>query len=127
MMAFDESLAARVRRRLAGAPAVEEKRMMGALVFCLDGHMCCGVTGDALMVRLGEEGCAAALRRPGVRPLQIGGGRAPRAFVCVEPAAVATDADLAGWIAAAQAFVAKLEPKRPGGPSASASRAQRKQ
>jgi TfoX/Sxy family transcriptional regulator of competence genes len=51
-MAYDERLAARVRRLLADRTDVRERRMFGGLTFMLGGHMCRGVNGDELIVRL---------------------------------------------------------------------------
>jgi TfoX-like protein len=73
-MGYDERLAARVRRVLSRRSGVEEKRMVGGLSFLVRGSMCCGVTGEALMVRVGPEGRAAALARPHARPMKIGTG-----------------------------------------------------
>lgn len=100
----------RIRQALAGRDVVE-KRMMGALVFMVDGHMCCGLTKGALMVRVGAEGREAALAQNHARPMDIG-GRSPRGFVFVEPAGFEADADLHRWIGDALAFVAKLPLKK---------------
>ncbi|SLN56750.1 TfoX/Sxy family protein [Oceanibacterium hippocampi] len=111
-MAYDEEAAGRVRRCLSAIEGVTEIRMMGGLVFCVNGHMCCGVTGPALMVRVGPDRHAGALAEPSVRPLDIGGGRRPRAFVCVDPAGYADDAALAAWVGRGLAFVGSLAPKK---------------
>jgi len=42
-MAFDESLAARIRDALARKRGVEEKKMFGGVGFLLDGNMLVGV------------------------------------------------------------------------------------
>ena len=55
-MAYDEELASRVRRVLAGWENVTEKKMFGGLAFLLGDHMCCGIVDDRLMLRLGREG-----------------------------------------------------------------------
>jgi TfoX N-terminal domain len=52
-VAYDEILADRVRDVLAGEPGLSERKMFGGLAFMLDGHMCCGLVGDRLMLRLG--------------------------------------------------------------------------
>lgn len=101
-MPFDENLAERVRRVLARRPdltekAITEKKMMGALCFMANDTMCCGVTGDALMVRVGREAFDAMLTRPHVRPLQIG-KRATRGFVLIDPPGYRTEAALTRWI-----------------------------
>ncbi|MEO1020000.1 MAG: TfoX/Sxy family protein [Pseudomonadota bacterium] len=109
-MAYDEKLADRVRRMLSGKQEVAEKKMMGALTFMVRGNMCCGVTGTALMVRVGSAGYEIALAQPHVRPMEIG-GRRPRAFICVEAQGCATDAALAEWVSRGVAFVSSLDRK----------------
>ncbi len=110
-MPYDPDLADRLRQHLDGREGIAEIRMMGGLVFTLQGHMCCGVTGAALMVRVGPDAREAALARPYVRPLEIGAGRAPRAFVCVDPGGIATDQALADWVDQGVAFVRSLPAK----------------
>jgi TfoX/Sxy family transcriptional regulator of competence genes len=51
-MAYDESLAARVRRSLADRSDVDEKPMFGGLTFMVAGNMCCGVNRNDLILRL---------------------------------------------------------------------------
>ena len=60
-MAYDEEVAARVRKALARRKGISEGEMFGGLAFLLNGNMCCGVQADFLMLRLGNEGAAAAL------------------------------------------------------------------
>jgi len=50
-MSFDENLAERVRVLLRGEP-LKEKRMFGGLAFMVNGHMCCGIVGKDLVVRI---------------------------------------------------------------------------
>ena len=54
-MAYDEKLAERVREILAAEPGLSERKMFGGLAFMLDGHMCCGIVGERLMLRLGAD------------------------------------------------------------------------
>lgn len=111
-MAFDETLAERVRLALAEADELYERKMFGGIAFMVSGHMACGVAGDRLMLRLGREGAERALERAHVVPMTMTGTRM-RSFVLVEPAGVATDADLEAWVEAATRFVATLPPKPP--------------
>ena len=111
-MAYDWLLATRVRIALEGMGGGAEQPMMGALCFLRRGHICCGVTGDRLMVRLGAEAAKAALQGPHVMPLGIGGGRAPKSFVTIAPEAVLDDAQLGAWIARGVAFADGL-PEKP--------------
>lgn len=110
-MAFDEALAARVRRALEKHRGVTEKPMFGGLCFLVDGKMACGLTGDDVMLRLGP-GDAAALKRPHVRPMDFT-GRPLKGYVYVGAAGVARDAALAKWVAEAVAFVRTVPARKP--------------
>ncbi len=109
-MAYDERLADRIRTILSDSPGVSEREMFGGLAVMLDGHMCCGVVGDDLMLRLGPEGAAAAQQRPHVRPMDFT-GRPMASMVFVARDGLRGRA-LRTWIEAAAAFVATLPPKR---------------
>jgi TfoX N-terminal domain len=111
-MAFDEALAERVRATLADVPDLREVRMFGGIAFMVSGHMACGVAGRDLMLRLGPEGAAEALRDPHARPMDFT-GRPLRSMVLIAPDGLRDDADLARWVAKARAFVATLPPKGP--------------
>ena len=52
---YSESLAGRVRRRLAGLEGVEEKRLFGGVGFLLNGNLLAGVWKDSLVLRLGPD------------------------------------------------------------------------
>ena len=84
--------------------------MFGGIAFIVGGHMACGIVGDDLMLRLGEEGADAALDRPHVRPMDFT-GKPMSTMVFVEPAGVETDEELAGWIKQALAYARTLPPK----------------
>jgi hypothetical protein len=66
--------------------------------------MCCGVTGTALMVRVGAEARDRTLAEPHVRPMVLG-GRPLAGFVCVEPAGFRTEAALWRWVQRGLDFV----------------------
>jgi hypothetical protein len=108
-MAYDETLAARIRDVIGVRSQVREVRMMGGLVWMLAGNMACGTFGDDLMVRLGDD-AERALAEPHVRQMEMKG--APmKAFVIVAAEAVADDAELVRWIDAGADFAASLPPK----------------
>ncbi len=109
-MSYAPEAAERVRRLLAGRDDVAEKKMVGGLSFLISGNMCCGVTGAALMVRVGPEGRQQALEEPHVRPMQFG-GRDLSGFVCVDPAGFAADDALARWVQRGLDFVSRLPVK----------------
>ena len=111
-MAYDEATAERVRRALAGRRDLVEKKMMGGICFMVSGSMCCGVTGSALMVRVGREAYQRMLAEPHVRPMEFA-GRRPTGFVLVDPQGYRTDPALATWIQRGIDFVATLPAKEP--------------
>src|SRR6188474_2194859 len=109
-MAFDESLAARIRDALARTKGVEEKKMFGCICFFLNGNALVGVWKDRLIARLGPDEGEAALREPHVRAFDIT-RRPMRNWVAVEPAGVEDDELLTGWIGRALKFVKALPAK----------------
>jgi len=90
-----------------------EKRMFGGVGFMLDGNMIAGTFRDALLVRVGKERNAEALRRPGARPMEMR-GRPMDGYVMVDRT-VLDDKALADWIALARAYVLSL-PSKPARP-----------
>jgi TfoX/Sxy family transcriptional regulator of competence genes len=109
-MAFDEQLAERVRMILADAPDLVERKMFGGIAFMVSGHMTCGVAGDDLMLRLGPEGVAEALRDPQARPMDFT-GRVMSSMVFIAADGLRDQLDLERWVGKARAFVATLPPK----------------
>ena len=109
-MAFDETLAARIRHALARKKNIEEKKMFGCICFFLNGNALVGVWKDGLIARLGPDEGEAALREPHVRAFDIT-GRPMRNWVVVEPEGVEDDDQLKGWIKQAVKFVGKLAGK----------------
>src|SRR5436190_18431027 len=103
-MAFDESLAARIRDALARRRNVEEKKMFGCICFFINGNAVAGVWKDRLIARLGPDEGEAAQREPHVRQFDIT-GRPVRNRVVVEPEGVEDDEQLKTWIELAPKFV----------------------
>ena len=108
-MAYSDHLADRVRTRISHLHGVEEKRMMGGLVFMVGGNMCLGVdidksSGlDRLMVRVGKLPYEMLLQRPGSHPMDFT-GRVMRGFLFVDPSGFDAEEDLDFWVARALEF-----------------------
>lgn len=109
-MAFDETLADRIREGLALRRDVREVKMMGGLCFMVGGHMAIGIVGDELMVRVGPDGYGRALTRAHAREMDFT-GRPTKGFVFVDPAGIRTRRSLESWVAQAVAFATSLPPK----------------
>jgi TfoX/Sxy family transcriptional regulator of competence genes len=109
-MAYDEGLAQRLREALDAERGLAEKKMFGGIAFLLRGHMCCGVVGGELMLRVGPEAYPEALAQRHARPMDFT-GRPMRGFVYVAAEGFESDEDLEAWLARATAFARSLPPK----------------
>ena len=109
-MAFDESLAGRIRHALARKKNIEERKMFGGICFLLDGNMLVGVWKDSLIARLGPAQGEEALREPHVKVFDIT-GKPLKNWILVEPEGVEDDGQLKNWIQRAAKFVGKLPKK----------------
>jgi TfoX/Sxy family transcriptional regulator of competence genes len=109
-MAYDESLADRVRTVVASRDGYSERKMFGGLCFMLHGNMFAGIVRDDLMVRVGKDAFDDALKRPATKPMDFT-GRPMVGMVFVEPPGCATDEALGDWLQNALTFVETLPPK----------------
>ena len=109
-MAFDETLAGRIRDALARQRGVQEKKMFGGVGFLLNGNMLVGVWKNSLIVRLGEDDHEAALSEPHVREFDIT-GRPMKGWILVEAEGVAEVEEVTAWIKRATKFVKTLPAK----------------
>ena len=109
-MAYDEALATRVRGALARQEEVVERKMFGGLALMVNGHMCCGVVGDDLMVRVGPEAYDEALTQEHAREMDFT-GRPLRGMVYVGREGIAGDEDLRRWVQRGLRFVLAQPPK----------------
>ena len=108
-MAFSEYLADRVRSRLTHAGQVEGKKMMGGLIFMVNGKMCIGIDidknkkTDRLMVRVGKLPYQELLEKESSRPMDFT-GKPMRGFLFIDPEGFDSDADLDFWVNKALEF-----------------------
>jgi len=109
-MSFDQGLAQRIRERLDEQAGLSEKQMFGGLAFLVNGNMAVGVVKGELMVRVGPEAHAAALREPHARPMDFT-KRPMTGFVFVSEEGCEDDEELARWIERGVRCAAALPPK----------------
>jgi TfoX/Sxy family transcriptional regulator of competence genes len=112
-VAYNEQLATRVRALLAERDDVIERKMFGGLAFMAGGNMCCGVLDDELMIRVGPELGASALKRPFTRVMDFT-GRPMTGMLFVASEGIAADDALAGWVRMALSYAASLPAKTAG-------------
>lgn len=110
-MAYDESLADRIREAFKGKRGVAEKKMFGGIAFMLGDNMCCGVVKNKLMVRVGSDNHDAALARPHAEPMTFT-GKPMRGMIYVASAGCKTVKDIKPLADMAAAFVATLPAKK---------------
>ena len=110
-MAYSEKLAERVRQILQPTAGITEKKMFGGVAFMLNGNMCCGVSNNELMLRLGPERAQKALQEKNTREMDFT-GRVIKSMLFVEPAGIRTKVSLMKWVGKALDFVSRLPPKQ---------------
>lgn len=115
-MAYDEKLAARVATVLEDHEDVTRKKMFGGLAFMVGGHMTVGLIGEDLMVRVGPDAHAAALKRKHARVMDFT-GRPSKGMVYVAPAGTKAMRDLKAWVRRGLDFTETLPPKASRKPS----------
>ena len=72
-MAYNESLANRIRQTFGIRNDITERKMFGGLAFLYRGRMCCGIVGRDLMVRVPDDEFDAVVRGRHVRPMDFTG------------------------------------------------------
>lgn len=96
-MAYNETLAQRIRDYINSHPAYTEKKMFGGIGFMIAGNMACGVHENGIMARVGKERYESALEQPGITEFK-GSGRPMRGWVKVTNPACESDPDLQKWV-----------------------------
>lgn len=123
-MSYDADLAARVRRALGDRTDLVEKPMFGGICFMVRGHMCCGVTGSSLMVRLDPAAADVLADAPHVRPMDFT-GRPMRGFLFVDAEGLTSPAALRAWVARTTAHASSKPVKAVKPPRATSTKAKR--
>jgi TfoX/Sxy family transcriptional regulator of competence genes len=95
-------------KRLLG---VEVKRMFGALCFMFNGHMCCGIEKDHLMVRVMPERYEALLKKPHAHKMDFT-GKPLKGFLFISEAGYRTVTGLASWLDEAAECAESKPPKK---------------
>jgi TfoX/Sxy family transcriptional regulator of competence genes len=107
-MAYDENLANRVREHLVNLQNIEEKEMMGGLVFMYNDKMCVGIIKDELMCRIDPEFHETAVEKLGCRTMDFT-KRPMKGYVLIEVVGMKTPKDLDYWINLALDFNKKAK------------------
>jgi len=109
-MPYNAAIDERIRAVVGDWRETTSKKMFGGVCHLQKGNMLAGVYKDFMILRLGEEGAAAALRRKHVRVFDIT-GRPMKGWVMVEGKGFRTEKSLREWLEQARTFVLTLPPK----------------
>ena len=131
-MHIDEGLAQRVREallELADFADISERKMFGALMTMVNGHMTCGISGakpgskirprstneapdtsGGLLLRVGANRYQEALADPHCRAMDFS-GKTITGFVHIDPPGLEEDAYLRRWLELSLSFVLAQPPK----------------
>lgn len=109
-MAFDETLAGRVRPLIAKTEGVVEKKMFGGLAFLVRGNMSVGVHGSELIVRIDPAETEQALKEPGTRIFDLT-GRPMKGWLMVSASAVDQPQALTRWVQRGVSYALSLPAK----------------
>lgn len=102
-MAYNENLANRVREQLVNLQNIEEKEMMGGLVFMYNDKMCVGIIKDELMCRINPELHETVVEKLGCRTMDF--TKHPmKGYILIEDIGMKTQKDLDYWIGLALDF-----------------------
>lgn len=110
-MAYDETLAGRIRDLLAGEPALTERRMFGGLAFLLGGNMAVAASSQGgILVRVDPEQSERLLATTAAFPMEMR-GRPMRGWLRIDPADLSEGEQLAEWVDRGAAYARTLPAK----------------
>ena len=107
-MAYNQQLADRIRIYLAELPDIEEKEMMGGVVFMYNGKMCVGVMKDELMCRIDPEIHDSMVDKNGCRIMDFS-KRPMKGYILVDEFGFKTEEEFKFWMELALAFNPKAK------------------
>ena len=102
-MAYNQTLANRIREQLQEMENIEEKEMFGGLSFLLNDKMFIGVIKDEMMCRIDPAGYENALEKQGCHEMLFT-GKPMKGWIMIEDSGLKTISDFNYWIGLAVDF-----------------------
>jgi TfoX/Sxy family transcriptional regulator of competence genes len=110
-MAYDETLANRIRGLVGSEPELTEQKMFGGLAFLVGGNMAIAASGQGgLLVRVDPAESEALLRSTPARLFEMRGRSMP-GWMRVGSEHLDTDDELRSWVERGVAFARSLPAK----------------
>ena len=111
-MAYDQELADRIRRLIASAPDLTEKKMFGGLAFLIAGHMAIAASSQGgAMVRVDPQQ-SDALVATTTASLVVMRGRPMPGWLQISSDDLLTDDQLTPWVERGTGYARSLPPKQ---------------
>lgn len=107
-MAYNESLADRIRESLVHLTKVEEKHMFGGVCFMVNGKMCVGVVKDEMMCRIDPKMDEIVLEKQGCRQMDFT-KKPMKGYVFIDEEGMKTKKDFEYWIGLCLEFNSKAK------------------
>jgi len=102
-MAYNETLANRIREKLEDYPNVTEKEMMGGLAFMVNDKMCVGVIKDDMICRIAPELHDKVIEQIGCRTMDFT-RQQMKGWVMVDETGIQNRKELDNWVELALDF-----------------------
>jgi TfoX/Sxy family transcriptional regulator of competence genes len=110
-MASDPKTLQRVRKILARQRVVEKPMVGGSRGMMVKGKLCVSVGADRILVRVDQASRLKLLKKPGARPMKMGGKTLTR-FIFVDPLGYRTETQLKAWIQQSLDVISAEPPKK---------------
>ena len=97
VVAYDETLASRIRDIVQDEPGLTEKRMFGGLAFLINGNMAVSASGQGgMLLRVDPTDTATLVERPEASRFEMR-GREMDGWLRIDPTGLATKRQLKSW------------------------------
>ena len=111
-MAYDETLAARIRELLGSESDLSEKKMFGGLAFLIAGNMAVAASGQGgILVRVDPAQSDRLVATTNARFMEMR-GRAMQGWLRIDAEDVGTKRELAKWVELGAKYARSLPAKR---------------
>ena len=110
-MAYDETLANRIRDIVQDEPGLTEKRMFGGLAFLINGNMAVSASGQGgMLLRVDPTDTPTLLERPEASRFEMR-GREMDGWLRIDPTSLATKRQLKSWVSRGVSYARSLPAK----------------